>query len=143
MKKIALGQACPAEIGVVETKVRLNDDERLAVLEQQISYLITLINALRARVKRESESIYAGEPLDAPHGLNKDGVPIGLVCIGETEKRQFPVCLVIEKEHYSVGSKQYPSLSAAAEDISGVRRSGWAFWKLPDGRTLKQALNKR
>ncbi len=86
MKKIALGQACPAT-GMVQTAGKMNDEERILALEQQVDYLMLLINALRSRLKRESLNIHkeeGGVELDAPHGLNKDGLPIGYVCIGET-----------------------------------------------------------
>jgi len=142
-KKVSLGQACLKEIGVAEIKEKMSDEERLIVLEQQVAYLINLITALRARVKRESEEIYQGLPLEAPHGLNKDGLPVGLVCIGETSGNRFPTCLVIEKDHYEIGQTKYLSLSAAAEATSGIRRSGCSFWKLPDGRTLKEATGRK
>jgi hypothetical protein len=82
------------------------------------------------------------EEIQAPHGLNKDGIPIELVCIGETEKQQFPLCMTVKADNYQVGLNNYLSVSAAAEAVSGVRRSGWAFWKLPDGRTLKEVFKK-
>lgn len=145
MKKVALGEAYPTSLGAVEVKGKLSDEERLAALEQQLSYLIMLVTALRARIKKDSENAYVeGPAIEAPHGLNKDGVPIGLVCLGDTGRHTFPVCLMVEKEFYTIGAKKYTSLSAAAEEASGTAgRSGWSFWKLPDGRTLKQALNKR
>ncbi|RLI56702.1 MAG: hypothetical protein DRO87_07760, partial [Candidatus Thorarchaeota archaeon] len=46
-------------------------------------------------------------------------------------------------EGFRVGDQIYKSLSAAAEAVSGVRRSGWTFWKLPDGRTAKEAFGKK
>ena len=79
-------------------------------------------------------------PVQAPEGLNKDNLPIGLVCYGVTEKSQFPFCLTVEKDSYLIGGMKMESLSAAAEAVSGVRRSGWTFWRLPDGRNLKEAF---
>jgi hypothetical protein len=77
---------------------------------------------------------------------NKDGLPIGLMLVG-TSKGVNYVLMVEEFEYSRVhmfeGQPQsYPTLSAAAGDVSGVRRSGWTFWKLEDGRTVKEAFPK-
>ena len=51
--------------------------------------------------------------------------------------------LSIKHDRYYIGTTGYDSLSSAAEAASGVRRSGWTFWKMPDGRTVKEAYGKR
>jgi hypothetical protein len=48
----------------------------------------------------------------------------------------------VEIDGYRIGNFKYASLSAAAEVVSGVRRSGWVFWKLPSGETLKELYKK-
>lgn len=106
---------------------RLSVDERLAILEDQINYMSKAISA------------FTNDNKSKPEGANKDGVPIGTVAIGETEKSQFKFYLTALADGYQVGTQKYDSLSAAAEAVSKVRRSGWTFWKLPDGRTLKEA----
>jgi hypothetical protein len=126
-----------------QQKGKMTDEQRLSVLEQQVALMLKIIFALRVKLKKEVHPVRAkaARPaVDAPHGLNKDGIPNELICIGDSEKQQFPLCMTIKQEHYEIGDRVFPSLSSAAEAVSGVRRSGWTFWKLPDGRTLKEAF---
>jgi hypothetical protein len=74
--------------------------------------------------------------------LNKDGVPIGIECWGTTENSPYMQIMTVEIDGYRIGNSKYGSLSAAAEVVSGVRRSGWVFWKLPTGETLKELYKK-
>jgi hypothetical protein len=145
-EKIPLGKSYAAAIGMSVARGKLSDEERLSVLEQQVAYMTTIITALRVRLKKGSPRVKVPkqpeEDFPAPFGKNKDGLPIGLVCIGETEKNTFPLCMTVSAEGYVLGMKTYPSVSAAAEAVSFVRRSGWAFWKVPDGRTLKEVFKK-
>lgn len=67
-------------------------------------------------------------------------IPYDILFIGRSKGRQYT--MIHTNEGFKVGSKVYPSLSAAAEGVSGVRRSGWTFWCLPDGRTAKEAFGK-
>jgi hypothetical protein len=142
---LALGKAY-VKPAVAKATSRISSDERLALVEKQIEDLMKIVMILRSKSKRvmlpDEVEIAVPEQIQAPHGLNKDGIPNELVCIGETEKQQFPLCMTVKPEYYQVGLTQYPSVSAAAEAVSGVRRSGWAFWKLPDGRTLKEVFKK-
>jgi len=124
----------------VKPVTKLSDEERIRLLEKQVEDILRIIMVLKARAQPTKSKTQI--ELEAPQGLNKDGIPIGLVCIGETEKKQFPICMTVKEKSYQVGMEEYQSLSAAAEAVSGVRRSGWTFWKLPDGRTLKEALRK-
>ncbi len=76
--------------------------------------------------------------------FNKDGIPLNSSFIGYTSSSNYPFILIInEKGNYKVGNKSFNSLSASAEFVSGVRRSGWTFWKLFDGRTLKEVYKIR
>lgn len=106
---------------------KLSVENRLKLLEGQVSYMSAAISSF-TNSKPEVE------------GANKDGVPVGTVAIGITEKSSFKFYLTVLESGYQVGVKTYDSLSAAAEAVSKVRRSGWTFWKLPDGRTLKEAF---
>ena len=70
---------------------------------------------------------------------NKDGIPLNSSFIGYTKNSNYPFILIIDAHgKYKIGEKVFNSLSASAEFVSGVRRSGWTFWKLFDGRTLKE-----
>lgn len=124
-QKIALGQAVKSSgIGVAVSKKELSDQERINILEQQIDHMQKIIQSLKT--KKE------------PSNLNKDGIPIGLECWGTTEKVPYLLIMNVEIDGYRVGNFKFASLSAAAEAVSGVRRSGWVFWKLPSGETLKE-----
>jgi hypothetical protein len=128
-QKIALGQAAPSSgVGLVVSKSELSDQERINILEQQINHMQKIIQSLKT--KKE------------PSNLNKDGIPIGIECWGTTEKTPFLQIMEVEIDGYRIGNFKYASLSAAAEVVSGVRRSGWVFWKLPSGETLKELYKK-
>jgi len=124
-QKIALGQAVKSSgVGLAVSKKELSDQERIYVLEQQIDHMKKMIQSLKTK--------------KTPSNLNKDGVPIGLECWGTTEKVPYLLIMNVEIDGYRIGNFKYSSLSAAAEAVSGVRRSGWVFWKLPTGETLKE-----
>ena len=133
--KIALGAAETFDTCLAIDPEKLSPEERILLLEQQMLHMQRVIIKLR---KAQGES---KEPqVEKPAGnLNKDGIPVGTICYGVTEKSAFLNYLEVEEEGYIVGNKVFASLSAAAEAVSYVRRSGWTFWKLLDGRTLKEA----
>ncbi len=129
VQKIALGQAVQSSgVGVAISKKELSDQERIDILEQQINYMQKMIQSLKVK--------------KTPSNLNKDGIPIGLECWGTTEKVPYLLTMEVEIDGYRIGNFKYASLSAAAEAVSGVRRSGWVFWKIPTGETLKELYKK-
>jgi len=132
---IALGSAPATAVGtcLAVDPANLSASDRILVLEEQMRHLQRII----IRLKKAP----IGAPPLAPSldNANKDGIPIGTTCLGATEKSPFLYYLTVKADGYTVGSQKFASLSAAAEAISFVRRSGWTFWKLVDGRTLKEA----
>lgn len=141
MKKqtVALGQAFSSgerASALVISRERLPEKEKIRALEEQVAYMQTVIAQLKAK-NSKSHSAYV--PAEGEQ-LNKDGVPIGLMCHGTTSKSPFLQFLEVLGDGYIVGATKYESLSAAAEAVSGVRRSGWIFWRLNDGTTLKEAF---
>jgi len=128
-QKIALGQAVKSSgVGVAISNKELSDQERIYVLEQQIDHMKRVIQSLKTRKTSDN--------------LNKDGIPIGIECWGTTEKVPYLLIMTVEIDGYRIGNFKYTSLSAAAGAVSGVRRSGWVFWKLPSGETLKELYKK-
>ena len=134
--KAALGSVGSVDTCLAIDPENLNPDERIYLLEQQMLHMQRII----IRLRKQQGSAPAAKPALPSANVNKDGVPIGTICYGVTEKSAFLNYLTVEEEGYVVGSKLFQSLSAAAEAVSFVRRSGWTFWKLLDGRTLKEAF---
>jgi hypothetical protein len=138
-EKIALGAAAKSTVAVMDETITL--EERVKALQRQVEDLVKAfhtINSIRIKDKRQQE-VY-----DNPYlaNANKDGIPIGLSLLGTSVKGGIHV-LTINADGYYIGITRFDSLSAAAEAVSGVRRSGWTYWKLPDGRTIKEAFGKR
>ncbi len=134
--KAALGATATATVDMCSTidPDSLSPNDRILLLEEQMKHMQRILMRMK---KAAANAPLSMPPLDAT--INKDGIPIGTLCIGATEKSHFLFYLTVEADGYAVGSQKFASLSAAAEAASLVRRSGWTFWKLLDGRTLKEA----
>lgn len=114
-----------------ETAVIVNPEtieEKLQVLQQQVERLTQLITERNA----------APQPA---FKLNRDSLPIGATLVGNSLRGGVHT-LTVAIDGYYVAGVRYDSLSMAAEAVSGVRRSGWAFWRLPDGRSVKDAFGR-
>jgi hypothetical protein len=115
-------------------------EERVIILQQQVEDLIKafhIINGVNVKDSRRRE-IHEIDTVNT----NKDGIPIGISLMGASIKGGIRV-LTVNNDGYYIGITKYESLSAAAEAVSGTRRSGWTYWKIPDGRTIKEAFGKR
>ncbi len=75
---------------------------------------------LRSQIKDSGE-----EPEGSP--VNKDGLPVGMVLQGESKGQRYTLEILPEGYLCSTGQIE-PTLSAAAQRVSGNRRSGWKFW---------------
>jgi hypothetical protein len=138
-EKIALGAALPAGMAIVTKPMSI--EERVEALQKQVEDLVKafhVVNSIRIKDRRQQDR-YTQIPLA---NANKDGIPIGLSLMGSSIKGGIHV-LTVNADGYYIGITKYDSLSAAAEVVSGVRRSGWTYWKLPDGRTAKEVFGKR
>jgi hypothetical protein len=113
-----------AELKPVTDKVE-GVEQRIENIEGQMSEVLEIMKSMIEYTKKIGEN--RGD-------LNKDGVPIGLILHGTTGGKSYR--LKVEKEHYIVGENNFKTLSAAALAVSGNRRSGFVFWKLPDGRSV-------
>lgn len=115
-----------------------NAKEELYDMRLKLESITAMFYELRKKFgKPKEDSKIDGDVQD--NGIyNKDGVPLNSSFVGFTKKSVYPYVLVVDKNgNYKVGDKSFKSLSASAEFVSGVRRSGWTFWKLFDGRTMK------
>jgi hypothetical protein len=138
-KKIALGSAMLDSTAIISNNP-ISLEERVIILQQQVEDLIKafhIINGVNVKDSRRRE-IHEIDTVNT----NKDGIPIGISLMGASIKGGIRV-LTVNNDGYYIGITKYESLSAAAEAVSGTRRSGWTYWKIPDGRTIKEAFGKR
>lgn len=133
-RKIALGTALPSHMAVVTGPRTL--EEKVASLQRQIEELTRAFNMSHRKDRREVDM-----KRNTDANTNKDGLTIGSTLFGMSTRGGIH-SLTVNKDGYYLGRMKYDSLSAAAEASSGIRRSGWSFWKLPDGRTVKEAYGK-
>ena len=139
LKDIALGKACSTSLGVITRPV--STEERLSTIEKWLVELTTAFNMVNRYRLKDKRTVNKSDKQIIAGDLNKDGIEVGSSFIGESQNAGIFV-LTVRANGYYVGETPYASLSAAAEAVSGVRRSGWTFWKLMDGRTLKEAFRR-
>jgi len=115
----------------------INTQEEIEDLRFKLEAITEMFYALKKRFSKKGKSEKNIEK--AEEVFNNDGIPLNSSFIGFTRNSSFPFILIVDENGtYKVGSKKFKSLSASAKFVSGVRRSGWTFWKLFDGRTLKE-----
>ena len=139
LKDIALGKAHNIASGVMTRP--LNIEERLSTIEKWLIELNAAFNMINSTRLKDRRTVDKHDKQLTTNDLNKDGIEVGSSFIGESQSTGIFV-LTVRGDGYYVGETPYASLSAAAEGVSGVRRSGWTFWKLTDGRTLKEAFRR-
>jgi len=140
LKCVAL-DAEPEEIVEVEEEPKA---DKISELEQRIFHLTSgldnlfrMVKELRDDLNKEHDRIIA-ELIEQKKNERKAEIPEGTVLYGTTKGLNY--FLQVKDGAFWIGDKRYESLSAAAEAVSGVRRSGWTFWKLPDGKTVKEVF---
>jgi hypothetical protein len=74
------------------------------------------------------------------NSLNKDNIPINSLLIGKVGSDVVIAC--VHKNSYSVGNKEFASLSAAAGYVTGKRRNGREFWKTLTGQSVENIYPK-
>ncbi len=146
--KIKIGHGIEKKYAAVLATDPPTIDQRMSLLEAKMETIAAAIAMLQLTDKPITNNHNAYDDVTSP---NKDGLPIGLVLIGTSrgpDGVSTDYMLIVEELGYSVVHMfegqplAYQSLSAAAEAVSGVRRSGWTFWKLEDGRSVKEAFRK-
>jgi hypothetical protein len=130
-QKIELGRAHNVGTGIISEPKTL--DEQIKLLKERVETLTKAFNAVNSTIIKE------GRNQDT--SINKDGIPIDTSLIGESMRGGIHV-LSVKPDKYYIGISGYESLSAAAEAASRVRRSGWTFWKMPNGKTVKEVYGK-
>lgn len=120
---------------LVQEPANLNDKVKMleaSITAMQEAFSITRKTLITKEQADPALNAYAVEK-------NKEGLPLSTCLIGVTKGIPYVLTIWTDGKYY-VGNKKFASLSAAAEAVSGVRRSGWTFWKLPDGRTAKEVF---
>jgi len=135
-QKIRLGKAYIGN-GVIAKPMTV--EQRMNLLDERLTELTSAFNAVNSAIVKDSRQ--QAEYDKTGNYANKNGVPIGISLLGQSTRGGTHV-LSVKHDGYYIGTVKYDSLSAAAEASSGVRRSGWTFWKMTDGRSIKEAYGK-
>jgi uncharacterized protein YqgV (UPF0045/DUF77 family) len=144
LKCIALGEEDTSEeIAEVEPvtapagmEQRLDAFEtRLLHITNSIDSLFQIVKSLRD-VSSKAHDTRISETIEKKKKEQKIEIPEGTTLHASSKGLSY-FCRVGIDGFY-VGATRCDSLSAAAEGVSGVRRSGWTFWKMSDGRTVKE-----
>lgn len=130
--KVTLGKAAEIEAGTSALVLPETIEDRLSALEAKITIILRHFEEHR---ETEREIQNTNDP-----NVNKDGIPFHQNFVGVTHGVRY--ILTVRPDAYYVNHMPFPTLSAAALGVSGVRRSGWTFWRLPDGRTAKEMFKK-
>lgn len=112
-------------ISIVAQPVTL--EERLETVTKRVDELTKSFNAMHSSVVKNSHV--------------PANIPPGTLLFGRSGKKE--AILVVTETGFFIGQTRYNSLSAAARIVSGIRRSGWAFWKTADGRTAKEVFGSK
>jgi len=130
-ESVKLGSDVANKSGVANTSEATPEDlkERIAVLEAKVNTMTGALYAAQGEIERLRNR------RDKPSG--KKIVPPNTCLIGSSKGTMY-ILFVNPEGKFMIGDKEYKSLSAAAKAVSGVRRSGWTFWKLPNGKTAKE-----
>lgn len=122
-----------------------NLNNQLKDLKLKLESFTEMFRMLRKQAdKKYLSEKQAEQVVEEGDVVNKDGLPLKTSYIGITSKSPYPYMLLVDIDGtYKVGNKEFTSLSSAAEFVSGVRRSGWTFWRLLDGRTIKEVYRNK
>jgi len=146
VKCVALGDDTDIEEVQVEENQPQTNDEKIASLEQRVSFLTSSMDSMFTMVKKLGDKIDVNRNrsieafIEKKKKENKVEIPEGTVLTGTTKGLNY--FMHIKDGGFYVGITRYESLSAAAEGVSGVRRSGWTFWRLPDGKNVKETFKE-
>ncbi len=143
---VALGDDADVNEANAEEQNPVSADEKITALEQMVSHLTISMDSMFTRLKDMQDkmdtdkNVVIDAAIAKKKSENKAEIPEGTILTGKTKGLSY--FMQIKDGAFYVGITRYDSLSAAAEGVSGVRRSGWTFWKLPDGKTVKEAFKE-
>ena len=126
-KEVALGVEFREKHAIGVTIQPITLEEQLETLTRRVDELTKSFNAMHSSVVKNSHIPAI--------------IPPGTLLFGKCGKKES--ILVVTENGFFIGKTRYNSLSAAAGTVSGIRRSGWAFWKTANGKTAKEAFNNK
>lgn len=141
MRKIALGEDIE-DTGMVDLlRQEPNSlEDRVEFLEAKLGHLILAVDSLAIAFKqlRDATNVKQDKAINEEIAKTKSDaqIPVGTELVGQSNGLTY--WCIVKEDGFWVGNTNYQSLSAAAQGVSGVRRSGWTFWKLPNGQTVKE-----
>jgi len=143
LKCIALGEEDTSEeIAQVEPATApVSVEQKLEALETRMLHMTNSIDSLFQIVKglrdksSKDQDIKINETIEKKKKDQKIEIP---ECTLHASSKGLSYFCRVAADGFYVGATRYDSLSAAAEGVSGVRRSGWTFWRMPDDRTVKE-----
>ena len=144
---VALGEDVAEDVVEAELERPADIEARLSAVEKQMLHITNAHDSLFSMVKHINDNIdrESHKQIEAIVEKKKSDmvIPEGTVLTGKTKaggSRDLSYFMQVKNGAFYVGITRYESVSAAAEGVSGVRRSGWAFWKFPDGKSIKEAF---
>jgi len=132
---VALGEDIVERVELQRDPITI--EERVLYLEQSVKQHTISLDSLYTLVKElqnDKEHVKYMEKIDEGIEVNKpdNKIPVGTRLKGMT--KGIPFWCIVKDDGFYVGITHYNSLSAAAQGVSGIRRSGWAFWKFDNGK---------
>ena len=126
-KEAALGVESEEKRAISIVVQPITPEEQLETLTKRVDELTKSFNAMHSSVIKNSHT--------------PANIPPGTLLFGKSGKKE--AILVVTETGFFIGQTRYNSLSAAAKIVSGIRRSGWSFWKTANGRTAKEAFSNK
>jgi len=143
---VALGEEDLNEVAEIVEHQPHTIEEKIAALEvrqdnmvQMMDNMFALLKDIRSAVQSDHDR-RVNQAIDETVKSKAMAVPEGTVLTGKS--RGLSYFLQVKNGAFYVGNTRHATLSAAAEAVSGVRRSGLTFWKLDDGRTVKEVFKR-
>lgn len=124
-KEVALGTTSAEKQTIMQVVPTTALSERINILTSRVDELTRSFNAMHVSVIKDQRK----PPI----------IPAGTLLFGKSAKKE--TILVVTETGFFIGKTRYNSLSAAAKTVSGMRRSGWTFWKTANGKTAKEVFN--
>lgn len=112
---------------------------RLTHMTQSLDCLFQILKEIRDESRHDRDQ-QIDEAIKKKKKEQKVEIPEGTTLHGSSRGLNY-FCQV-RSDGFYIGETRYDSLSAAAAAVSGVRRSGLAFWRMPEGKTVKETYKE-